>query len=234
MRTLNEPWKYPREPTRANMISAASSTPYLPWSAHDKDLRLELMSGPLCEYFGRTPEELRDWERNGTVHPDDLEKVVDQTDRSVRTGEPFEIEHRCRRYESPATTGDGGTVAAEEAGFAQRAFSNQQRLRSDLRSHYDFIVCGSGSSGSVVAARLAQQPGVTVLLLEAGGTDDVAEVREANLWPRNLGSERDWSFQTRPVHRRSAMRLPIPQAAWPLEHMRRSRPGPTAMATPRT
>lgn len=75
-----------------------------------------------------------------------------------------------------------------------------------VRPTYDFIVCGSGSSGSVVAARLAENPDVHVLLVEAGGDDDVPAVTHANQWPLNLGSGRDWNFQGQPgahIHGRS-------------------------------
>jgi choline dehydrogenase len=85
-----------------------------------------------------------------------------------------------------------------EADFAERARHNQKILRANLSSQYDFVVCGSGSSGSVVARRLAENPSVSVLLLEAGGDDDVPEVMRAEKWPLNLGSERDWNFATQP------------------------------------
>ena len=88
------------------------------------------------------------------------------------------------------------TIQQQE--FAARVLANQQQLTSNLKATYDFIVCGSGSSGSVVARRLAENPDVSVLLLEAGGNDDVPEVMEAGKWPLNLGSERDWSFQGQP------------------------------------
>src|SRR5215510_3365288 len=46
--------------------------------------------------------------------------------------------------------------------FAERVRLNQRKLRADLKPRYDFIVCGSGSSGSVVARRLVEN----ALLLE--------------------------------------------------------------------
>lgn len=82
--------------------------------------------------------------------------------------------------------------------FAAQVRANQLRLTSSLRQKYDFIVCGSGSSGSVVARRLAENPDVSVLLLEAGGQDDIPNIVDPEQWPANLGSERDWRFQAQP------------------------------------
>jgi choline dehydrogenase len=99
-----------------------------------------------------------------------------------------------------------GTQAAD---LAERVRVNQAKLTSELRPHYDFIVCGSGSSGSVVARRLAENPDVSVLLLEAGGSDDVPSVIEADQWHTNLGSDRDWAFQAQPNRHLNGRSIPM-------------------------
>ena len=84
------------------------------------------------------------------------------------------------------------------ADFAQRVRIKQQKLAADLKPHYDFIVCGAGTSGSVVAARLAADRTTQVLVLEAGGTDETDLVANPTNWPMTLGSELDWRFVAEP------------------------------------
>jgi PAS domain S-box-containing protein len=58
---------------------------------------VEHLSRHLLEYFGRTVEELKAWKFSDAVHPDDLPRVVATLTRSIQTGDPYDIEHRCRR-----------------------------------------------------------------------------------------------------------------------------------------
>jgi choline dehydrogenase len=48
-----------------------------------------------------------------------------------------------------------------------------------------------------------------VLLLEAGGSDDVPSVMEASQWPLNLGSERDWGFKDHPNPHLNGRSIPL-------------------------
>ncbi len=96
-----------------------------------------------------------------------------------------------------STTNQNPLPDGNDNGFANRVRINQQKLTSELKPNYDFIVCGSGSSGSVVARRLAENPSVQVLLLEAGGNDELPSITDWRQWASNIRTERDWNFQTR-------------------------------------
>ncbi|RRV10169.1 GMC family oxidoreductase [Pseudomonas sp. v388] len=78
-----------------------------------------------------------------------------------------------------------------------------------LDQHYDFIICGAGTTGCVVAARLADQPNIRVLLIEAGTGCTTPEVTDPAQWPSNLGSERDWAFAGQPAASLNNRRLAL-------------------------
>jgi choline dehydrogenase len=63
---------------------------------------------------------------------------------------------------------------------------------------YDYIVVGGGTAGSVLAARLSEDPGTNVLLLEAGSTQPLPAMRVPPAWPELMGSAADWGYQTTP------------------------------------
>jgi choline dehydrogenase-like flavoprotein len=64
---------------------------------------------------------------------------------------------------------------------------------------FDHIVIGSGSGGSAVAARLSEDPTVTVLLIEAGGSDRRLDVRAPAAFPSQFHSKIDWDYFTEPA-----------------------------------
>jgi choline dehydrogenase len=93
--------------------------------------------------------------------------------------------------------------------LARRIRANQQTLTANLKQHYDFIICGSGSSGSVVARRLAEKGAVSVLLLEAGGSDEVAGIMDPTAWPALRGGDQDWAFRASPNPRLNGRAVPM-------------------------
>jgi choline oxidase len=62
--------------------------------------------------------------------------------------------------------------------------------------NYDYVVVGGGTAGSVVAARVAENPKITVCLLEAGPTDEGRpEILALKNWPNLLGTELDYDYR---------------------------------------
>ena len=88
-------------------------------------------------------------------------------------------------------------LAISVLSLQRQILHNNNVNRSSFDSAYDYIVVGSGSSGAVVANRLAAYASIRVLLLEAGGPQTTVTDMPA-LAPALLGTEVDWQYRTVP------------------------------------
>ncbi|WP_214467950.1 GMC family oxidoreductase [Microbacterium flavescens] len=65
----------------------------------------------------------------------------------------------------------------------------------------DYIVVGAGSAGAALAARLSEDPSVSVLLLEAGGPDKALELHVPAAFSKLFRGAYDWNYDTVPQER---------------------------------
>lgn len=74
-------------------------------------------------------------------------------------------------------------------------------MNGDAGDVHDYVIVGGGSAGCVLAARLSENPGTSVLLLEAGPPGDVPEIRIPAAFSRLWRTEYDWNYVTVPQER---------------------------------
>lgn len=70
-------------------------------------------------------------------------------------------------------------------------------------SHFDFVIMGGGTAGNVIAGRLAENPNVSILILEAGIADSInnEDIRTPAVAMNLRGGQHDWQYLAKFVDR---------------------------------
>ncbi|MEU1316327.1 GMC family oxidoreductase [Streptomyces tibetensis] len=79
------------------------------------------------------------------------------------------------------------------------------------RESYDYIVVGAGSAGCALAARLSEDPDVTVALIEAGPPARGRLFEIPALFSQQLKTTFDWDFETDPEPQLGGRRAYLPR-----------------------
>ncbi|MFN8161775.1 MAG: GMC family oxidoreductase N-terminal domain-containing protein [Solirubrobacterales bacterium] len=76
---------------------------------------------------------------------------------------------------------------------------------------FDYVVVGAGSAGCAVAARLSEDPGTRVLLLEAGGRDRSPNVKIPAAFAKQFRTKLDWDYASGPEPALDGRMLYVPR-----------------------
>jgi choline dehydrogenase len=80
-----------------------------------------------------------------------------------------------------------------------------------VASEHDYVVVGAGAAGCAVAARLSEDGGTTVLLLEAGGRDRSPNIKLPAAFAKQFRTKLDWDYSSGPEPHLDGRSLYVPR-----------------------
>ncbi|MEM8588078.1 MAG: GMC family oxidoreductase N-terminal domain-containing protein [Pseudomonadota bacterium] len=80
-----------------------------------------------------------------------------------------------------------------------------------MTQHFDILIVGAGSAGSVLASRLSEDASLTVGLIDAGGWPDDPDIAKPAMWPLLQGRPYDWCYETVPQPHTAGRTHPWPR-----------------------
>jgi choline dehydrogenase len=76
---------------------------------------------------------------------------------------------------------------------------------------FDYVIVGAGSAGCAVAARLSEDPDVSVMLIEAGGRDRSPNIKIPAAFSKQFRTKLDWDYSTGPEPHLGGRNLYVPR-----------------------
>ena len=85
-------------------------------------------------------------------------------------------------------------------------------MRAEAEQRFDYVIVGGGAAGCVLAARLSEDPRISVLLLEAGGTPRSPWIEIPAAFGKTWKDPRfNWNFATQPEPGTHDRRIAVPR-----------------------
>lgn len=113
---------------------------------------------------------------------------------------PMRVSSRLTRAAAPVSAGPRPAVRDGACG-GERADPRLGHPGAGAQMDHDYVIVGGGSAGSVLAARLSEDPGTTVCLIEAGGPGRGPLIRAPAMLALMLPGRppvHNWAFRTVP------------------------------------
>lgn len=80
-----------------------------------------------------------------------------------------------------------------------------------MEESFDYVIVGAGSAGCAVTGRLSEDPGVSVLVLEAGGRDRSPNIKIPAAFAKQFRTKLDWDYSTGPEPHLNGRELYVPR-----------------------